>query len=854
VSISGGTGAPTDAKYVVYDTLNGTLSGEMLLAGSADGIDLSAYSANGTLTISFDATEVGTETWGSGSAITWTFDASAGTDAAITFGDGVVNVSAGTLQQGGNAVYYSGGTDVTLGDGGTGASLGDPGADRILFWDDSAGAVTWLTAGTGLTVSTTTISADLGTAIDTSEITDDTILAADLNATNTEADNDILTYDSASGGFTFNTPSEIITAGTNISWSGTTLNVDDAFIINSGDDTTSGEIQFADQKGPGWGSDNDWNSLYDETTDDRLEFVHTAGAGADVYWDLNDNAADSTFTITNTDSTYEANVDIEGDLTVGGTLTVSGGTESFIDFTSNGSSPSGAGTNSIYVVSNVFKLKEGGSEKDIVTPGDSVTWSGATLDASGVTNFLIPYGTSATADAAGEIAIDSDDEQFQLAFGAGPTVIKFDFTGDSNGYVLKSNGSGVFTLQADATGGSPTWDTVGDPVADASISHDAGEETSFIYGGNFTTGSQFLIHQTGGDPSGGILFEVKADDSNVTVAQFGDGTNVWKIAQDGRLSNFGGADLNFAAASDLLIGGSQISSDALSDVASIAMLDEAETISADWDNTANPWADNEVSDTITVGSGGSVDDAAIPAGVTRDTEWDTESEVETAWGSVNILLETEIDASSELAAIMDDETGSGALVFGTSPTISGATLNGNTDASGGDFALPTVAAGPAAPDADGEIELDFADGSVVVQWGNNHAELASSTDVVIGKLIHSFAATVFDPDTIQSTIDQIPLKAIESSEFPHGIVITDIYLKTDASSTYSVDVENWDDPTTINASNGTIDTIATSSSSEVQEDTITYATIGAGQIIMLDLPTTDINWFYIQVEYYEPIA
>lgn len=37
--------------------------------------------------------------------------------------------------------------------------------------------------------------------------------------------------------------------------------------------------------------------------------------------------------------------------------------------------------------------------------------------------------------------------------------------------------------------------------------------------------------------------------------------------------------------------------------------------------------------------------------------------------SINILLETEIDASSELAALMDDETGSGALMFGTTPTI-----------------------------------------------------------------------------------------------------------------------------------------------------------------------------------------
>lgn len=49
-------------------------------------------------------------------------------------------------------------TDLALADGGTGASLSDPNADRIMFWDDSAGQVTWLTAGTGLSISGTSIS------------------------------------------------------------------------------------------------------------------------------------------------------------------------------------------------------------------------------------------------------------------------------------------------------------------------------------------------------------------------------------------------------------------------------------------------------------------------------------------------------------------------------------------------------------------------------------------------------------------------------------------------------------------------------------------------------------------------
>lgn len=40
------------------------------------------------------------------------------------------------------------------------SALTDPGADRILFWDDSDGHIGWLTAGTGLSISGTTITAN----------------------------------------------------------------------------------------------------------------------------------------------------------------------------------------------------------------------------------------------------------------------------------------------------------------------------------------------------------------------------------------------------------------------------------------------------------------------------------------------------------------------------------------------------------------------------------------------------------------------------------------------------------------------------------------------------------------------
>lgn len=49
-----------------------------------------------------------------------------------------------------------------LASGGTGANLVDPAADRIIFWDDSAGVVTFLTVGTNLTITGTTLDASGG--------------------------------------------------------------------------------------------------------------------------------------------------------------------------------------------------------------------------------------------------------------------------------------------------------------------------------------------------------------------------------------------------------------------------------------------------------------------------------------------------------------------------------------------------------------------------------------------------------------------------------------------------------------------------------------------------------------------
>jgi hypothetical protein len=58
-------------------------------------------------------------------------------------------------------------------------TLADPNADRLVFWDDSAGAMAFLTAGTGLVISTTTITVDIATAAEFRANTADQILDTD---------------------------------------------------------------------------------------------------------------------------------------------------------------------------------------------------------------------------------------------------------------------------------------------------------------------------------------------------------------------------------------------------------------------------------------------------------------------------------------------------------------------------------------------------------------------------------------------------------------------------------------------------------------------------------------------------
>ena len=132
-------------------TLTGTVttSGNLTLGGTLANVDLTSQ-VTGTLPVANGGTGV-TSSTGTGSVVL----SSSPTLTTPNLG----TPSAATLT---NATGLPLSTGVTgqlpLANGGTGASLVDPNADRIFFWDDSAGATTFLTVGSGLQISGTTLS------------------------------------------------------------------------------------------------------------------------------------------------------------------------------------------------------------------------------------------------------------------------------------------------------------------------------------------------------------------------------------------------------------------------------------------------------------------------------------------------------------------------------------------------------------------------------------------------------------------------------------------------------------------------------------------------------------------------
>lgn len=151
---------PNADRILFWDDSLGAVT--WLSVGSGMSISGTEVTATGTAASSATTTTEGIVELATTAEVTTGTDTSrAVTPAALENGyNGSTNVTTlGTITTG---VWNA--TDIPLSAGGTGASLTDPNADRILFWDDSLGAMTWLTVGTDLQISGTTLSSTAGSS------------------------------------------------------------------------------------------------------------------------------------------------------------------------------------------------------------------------------------------------------------------------------------------------------------------------------------------------------------------------------------------------------------------------------------------------------------------------------------------------------------------------------------------------------------------------------------------------------------------------------------------------------------------------------------------------------------------
>jgi len=147
--------------------------------------------------------------------------------------------------------------------------------------------------------------------------------------------------------------------------------------------------------------------------------------------------------------------------------------------------------------------------------------------------------------------------------------------------------------------------------------------------------------------------------------------------------------------------------------------------------------------------------------------------------------------------------------------------------------------------------MDWDEKDLYGQWTLDHVATEGQDIVTYSVLtnqgyikVSAKDATFIQPQNIAAVTTNMPLFSVETAESPNGIVVTDCFLKTSASSTYNVDFEVWSAPTTYSSK---ITDLGTSASLEAS--TNISVSVGAGNIVFLEIPTNILNWITVKVCY-----
>lgn len=226
-----------------------------------------------------------------------------------------------------------------------------------------------------------------------------------------------------------------------------------------------------------------------------------------------------------------------------------------------------------------------------------------------------------------------------------------------------------YVVQAD-------WDSWTDHVADNSQAH-----SDYVINTGDTITGALTINDN--NAAGSTLLTIGDATDADSVAIFGDLTVTGGDITLGTSKIFSGGDttsLNLIDAIDAttettLEGALDIAGEVTSTGMSSTVIADSVAVSS-WNLTTPTITTSLTTSTPTTLTAAELDRLdGLTSAIIDDDKIDTAAELDTIVADENLLVETEIDASSELAAIMDDETGTaGKLVFDTSPTLVTPTL------------------------------------------------------------------------------------------------------------------------------------------------------------------------------------
>lgn len=283
--------------------------------------------------------------------------------------------------------------------------------------------------------------------------------------------------------------------------------------------------------------------------------------------------------------------------------------------------------------------------------------------------FLIALGGRAQGVPHFPITIEIRDEGSTL-FIQPAGKLTLDYTG--GGIACSGPLLGIITCTV-AAGGGTTLDAVTAAAAGVTI---ASGDNAIVWNWALTTASKsaFTFGETTAATSTGtpILLNVQTLSASTAhpfqVTARGTANGIRVDAVSGVLSALGTGGI---VATNLVASSSVVADAEVDDDITIDLADTATALAAD------PSDCGAGSFTAGINASGAAQGCVD---LLSEAELDTEAELETQITDMaNIIQAAEIDTSSEILAIVGDATGTGALVFGTSPTVATPLLTGKID-------------------------------------------------------------------------------------------------------------------------------------------------------------------------------